>query len=254
MAATVDRCVAISSNKKINDVYYILSFKAPDIAATIIPGQFVNIRIPSPESFLRRPFSVFDVAGDEIVILYKVVGAGTRALAALPEGSTLDVLGPLGNGYTVPQKKSTSILLLGGGTGIASLHFLYKRLRQTGYADVMCALGFQSKQMVVDFADDGTAGECLIYTDDGSAGRKGLVTDSVAEISPGTVVYACGPHAMIDALRRNKKIPTQNIVVSLEERMACGIGACLGCVVETKTGKKTCCKDGPVFMLNEVID
>ncbi|MFC1809617.1 dihydroorotate dehydrogenase electron transfer subunit [Candidatus Omnitrophota bacterium] len=257
MAKMVDVSLEIESNTKLNDEYYLLEFSAPSIASEVIPGQFVNINVNAPGCLLRRPFSVFDVKGDRIQILYKAVGKGTHHLITLPKGSKIDVLGPLGNGYNLPTSEQ-QIFLIGGGTGIASLHFLCKVLQEQGVKNIFFGVGFASKKFHITLIEQ-TMGDILrVYTEDGSLGEKGFVTELLGKAKGAMKVddirvYACGPHAMIEALPKCLgNIKKRNVQVSLEERMACGLGACLGCMVETVKGQETVCKDGPVFCLDDV--
>ncbi|MBN1494008.1 MAG: dihydroorotate dehydrogenase electron transfer subunit [Candidatus Omnitrophica bacterium] len=253
----VDNKVLIKNNTKMNAEYYLLEFDEPTIASSVIPGQFVNINVNAPGCLLRRPFSVFDVKGDTVQILYKAVGKGTTYLMTLPKGSEIDVLGPLGSGYAMPRSDE-HVVLLGGGTGIASLHFLYRKMLQAGIKDIIFGVGFATKKLHVTLVEQNVGERLRIYTDDGSLGEKGFVTDLLMKCK-GKVplnkiaVFACGPHAMIAALPdKLNGIKREHVQVSLEERMACGLGACLGCMVETVSTQKTVCKDGPVFRLDEL--
>lgn len=255
--AIVDSTVAITGNAKLNAEYFLLEFCEPTIAANILPGQFVNIDVKSPQCLLRRPFSIFDVTQDRIQILYKAVGKGTTHLASLPKGSMIDVLGPLGKGYTMPQTDKT-IFLIGGGTGIASLHFLFRRLQKTGSKNIYFGVGLASKKLHIPLVEQNVGDRLRVYTEDGSLGEKGYVPELLRKAkgsadNDNIFVYACGPHAMIKALPNFLGgITEKTVEVSLEERMACGLGACLGCMVETVNGARTVCKDGPVFRLDEL--
>lgn len=205
------------------------------------PGQFFLIRIDREDIILRRAFSIFDVNEDTLSFLYRVVGKGTRWLSERGIGYNLNIFGPLGNGFSLSQGKS---LLIGGGTGMAPLYYLGKRLGR----DVKFLLGAQTrsfwdKELILKYSKDG---EIEIITEDGSLGKKGLVTEYI-DIGYDRI-YACGPIEMLKNIKVD--IPTE---ISLESIIACGFGACRGCVIETKNKEyKRVCKDGPVFNLKEI--
>ena len=242
----------IISNKKIAPDHYSLSFRAPKIAKNTKPGQFFNIRIgASCEPLLRRPFGAHKIGKDSIEILYKVVGKATKILSTKKKGSTLDVLGPLGNGFDISKPTSQTVILVGGGHGVAPLYALAKRLT-TYNLKLTIFIGARSKKHVVCEKDFRKLGAKVhVATEDGSKGHKGLVTDLLKK-KRGTI-YACGPKPMLKEvakIAKSSKIPCQ---VSLEEYIACGIGTCLGCAVKTRMGYKLVCKDGPVFDAREII-
>ena len=210
----------------------------------IRPGQFVEIAIPG--LFLRRPISVSDINGDQLTIIYKVVGQGTDRMAAMSAGEELDILTGLGNGYDLGLCGNEA-LLIGGGVGVPPLIYAAKRLREMG-KHVRVVMGFNTKAEV--FGEEEFAGmgcEVAVCTMDGSYGKKGVVTDLIA--SPAQYYYACGPLPMLKAILRT--IGT-NGQISMEERMGCGVGICVGCTIETKEGSKRVCKEGPVFNADKI--
>ena len=205
----------------------------------IRPGQFVNIRIEG--QFLRRPISVCNITDGVLTIIYKVVGVGTEAMSKLPVGTQLDILTVLGNGYDL-SKAGDRPLLVGGGVGVPPMYMLARQLREMG-KEVKVILGFNTKDEVF-YEDEFCALGCdvTVTTVDGSHGVKGFVTNAVDGRQ--SYYYTCGPLPMIKALLQ--AIGT-NGEVSMEERMGCGFGACMGCSIQTTQGTKRVCKEGPVF-------
>ena len=210
----------------------------------IRPGQFVNIGVPG--FFLRRPISVCDCENGALTLVYKTVGHGTEAMAALKPGDTVDLLTDLGNGYDASLAGETP-LLVGGGVGVPPLYYLAKTLVKQGVKPAVI-LGFNTKDEIF-YEDAFRALGCAVTvtTADGSYGVKGFVTDAVP--AHYTYVYACGPKPMLRAVY-NKPGDGQ---FSFEERMGCGFGACMGCSCKTKTGYKRVCKEGPVFYKEEIV-
>ena len=214
----------------------------------IRPGQFVNIALDG--CYLRRPISVCDTAEGKVCIVYKVVGEGTTKLKDMTAGSQLDVLLPLGNGFDISVSGERP-LIVGGGVGVPPLLMLAKRLADNGKcADVV--LGFNTAAEII-LADEFRAVGCnvTIATADGSEGCRGFVTDAIAKAEgDNSFFYACGPKPMLRALQQQMKIDGQ---ISMEERMGCGFGACMGCTCKTSNGAKQICTDGPVFFKDEII-
>ena len=220
----------------------------------ILPGQFVNIRVHG--QFLRRPISVCDVtevkgerleAKGMLTIIYKVVGVGTEAMSHLPVGIQLDVLTVLGNGYDL-TKAGDSPLLVGGGVGVPPMYMLARQLREMG-KNVRVILGFNTKDEVF-YEEEFRALGCdvTVTTVDGSHGVKGFVTNALDGNQ--SYYYTCGPLPMIKALIQ---AAGTNGEVSMEERMGCGFGACMGCTIQTTQGPKRVCKEGPVFAASELL-
>ncbi len=212
----------------------------------IFTGQFVNIKLDG--TFLRRPISVCDVNGNELVIIYKVVGKGTEIMSHLESGAELDILTGLGNGYELSDS-GASPLLIGGGVGVPPLYMLCKELVKEGKKPTVI-IGFNGKDDVF-YEDEFKAlgAEVYVTTADGSYGIKGFVTDAMDGISY-SYFYCCGPEPMLKAVYKASKTSGQ---FSFEERMGCGFGACMGCSCKTVTGYKRICKEGPVLRKEEIL-
>ena len=208
--------------------------------------------LKAPGVFLRRPLSIFSASGSKIEFLYKVIGKGTKALSDLRKGEKIEVLGPLGNSYVTDTSKTP--LLVAGGTGVASLNFLARKLKNQG----IIFYGAKKKAEFVPLELSARPGWKVSFsTEDGSRGVKGLVTASLEKYlkeNPGKifVVYACGPNPMLRAVSGICKQYKAEAYVSLEEMMACGVGNCQGCPVRSGNTYKMVCKDGPVFNINDV--
>lgn len=226
--------------------------EADYLARVSCPGQFVMLQIP--KVFLKRPVSIASASQGEIELIYKVVGAGTKSLSSLKPGSRIDVLGPLGNGYNLKTAAGCQPLLVGGGTGIASLAFLASKLPKPG----VVFYGASSKEHVIipgSFAKSGW--KVMIATDNGSTGRKGFVTDIfrdfiASEETVKRIVYTCGPKIMQSKLAKICDEFAINGYASLEEMMACGTGICQGCAVKISGTYKTSCSDGPIFAIKDI--
>ena len=217
----------------------------PDIA----PGQFVQVRIDgSPSTYLRRPISIHDVdfQQNEITLLVQQVGEGTRHLAAVNVGDLINIVFPLGNGFTLPEK-GENVLLVGGGIGIAPLYYFAKVLNEKGIR-LALLLGGKSKSDLIRLTDYQQLGEAFVTTEDGSLGEKGFVTmHSVWQKQSFDKIYVCGPKPMMKAVAKMAVEKDVWCEVSLENLMACGLGACLCCVEDTVDGHVCVCKEGPVF-------
>lgn len=225
------------SNERIAEKIYRMELQGQ--TEGIRPGQFVEIAIPG--LFLRRPISVSDVKDDQLTIIYKVVGQGTDRMAAMQAGEEIDILAGLGNGYDL-SLCGEEALLIGGGVGVPPLVYAAKELRAMGNR-VRVVIGFNTKGEVFgEEAFEKMGCEVTVCTMDGSYGKKGVVTDVIE--TPAPYYYACGPLPMIKAIMRT--IGT-NGQISMEERMGCGVGICVGCTIKTKEGFKRVCKEGPVF-------
>ena len=208
------------------------------------PGQFVNLALPG--FFLRRPFSVCDWTGDELRLVYEQAGQGTAQLRALPAGEKLDLLTGLGKGFDL-SRAGDAPLLVGGGTGVSPLLGLAKRLRKQGVRPQVI-LGFSRAEEIFLTEDFYRLGLTpTITTEDGSFGIRGLVTTAMDV--PHSFLYTCGPMGMLRAVSEASPAPGQ---LSLDARMGCGFGACMGCTIQTVHGPKRVCKDGPVFDKEEL--
>lgn len=221
---------------------------AGDTSAITAAGQFINIKLEG--HFLRRPITVNDVNEEEVTIIYKVLGHGTKEMTELPVGTELDILTGLGNGYSI-EEAGERPLLIGGGVGIPPMYNLAKRLLADSQArQVQVVLGFNTKDEMF-YVDEFKALGCevIVATADGSYGMKGLVTDAIRDLDY-SYFYTCGPEPMLRALH---KVTLTNGQMSFEERMGCGFGACMGCSCKTITGYKRICKDGPVLRKEEIL-
>ncbi len=240
-----------------NDGYVLLKLTDNEPLPAIRAGQFVEIKVEnSPQTFLRRPISVnfVDKARNELWLLIQVVGEGTRHLANLQVGDTLNVLFPLGNGFS-QGVVGERVLLVGGGVGIAPLLEYAKQLKQVG-ATPYLLLGGRSANNLLQLDLFRQYGEVFVTTEDGSMGEKGFVTNhSFLESynsQPFQRISCCGPKPMMVAVARWAKEHQVRCEVSLENLMACGLGACLCCVEKTVKGNVCVCKEGPVFDINEL--
>ena len=234
----------IVSNEALTDVVYKMVLEG-DTSAITNCGQFVDLRLP--EKYLRRPISVCDYDEATLTLIYKVVGSGTEIMATLPVGTKLDVLTGLGNGYDTTLSGDRPVLV-GGGVGVPPMYNLCKKLIAQGKRPQV-VLGFNvASEIFLADAFKKLGAEVYIATADGSVGTKGFVTDVIKNLDY-TYFYSCGPMPMFKAMETVMQTPGQ---YSFEERMGCGFGACMGCTIQTKSGYKRVCKDGPVFFREEV--
>ena len=235
----------IIKNIPLNENVYLMRLKG-DTSEITRPGQFVNIALEG--LFLRRPISVNDVEGDELQIIYKVVGKGTEQMSKMIKGQKLDILTGLGNGYDM-SLAGDKVLLIGGGVGVPPLYNLAKKLIASG-KKVEVVLGFNtSSEIFFEEEFKALGAKTYVTTVDGSYGIKGFVTNAIDNIDY-TYFYTCGPEPMLKAVYKATKTSGQ---FSFEERMGCGFGACMGCSCKTLYGNKRICKDGPVLVKEEII-
>jgi dihydroorotate dehydrogenase electron transfer subunit len=227
----------------------LMRLRADQTLPEIAPGQFVQVRVEgSPSTYLRRPISIHDVdfKQNEITLLIQLVGEGTRHLAAAKKDDIVNMVLPLGNGFSVPEI-GERCLLVGGGIGIAPLYYFAKVLVEKGIRPTLL-LGGKSASDLLRLADYQQFGKTFVTTEDGSMGEKGFVTQhSLWQQQSFDKIYVCGPKPMMKAVA---KLATEKDVwceVSLENLMACGLGACLCCVEDTVDGHVCVCKEGPVF-------
>ncbi len=219
------------------------------------PGQFYMLQTGTAyDPLLKRPFSIYSAQQDRLSFLYRVRGKGTLSLSQLREGDVVQVIGPLGNSYPEPDG---DFIAVAGGIGIASLIPFIRKYRQRAYL-FYGALNTDELVMLEEIRE--LAKEIFITTDDGSDGQKGWITHAVKDFlaaSPGTYhrsqIYACGPVPMLKALSEITRAAGLSCYASMEEHMACGIGACLGCMVKTVNGQKRVCKEGPVFNIEDIV-
>ncbi|RLJ70073.1 dihydroorotate dehydrogenase electron transfer subunit [Hydrogenivirga caldilitoris] len=248
-----DSILTINENSFISGKLWLMRLKAPQLAGRVKGGHFVMIEVsPTYDPMGRRAFAIGDVRGDEILIFYDVVGRGTYLLSTMKKGDKVRVFGPLGK--RLFSYEGEKHLLIGGGVGLAGLSLYGKELRAMG-KEVVFVYGARSAEHLgmLDWLRDESF-EYVIFTDDGSAGRKGLVTDILREFDREWVVSACGPKPMLKALSKLSQETGHRVFMSLEERMACGWGVCLGCVVKNPQGAyQRVCYEGPVFEASEVV-
>lgn len=242
----------IRDNKRLNGTIFILELHTGNPLVPLKPGQFVQIKIEgSHETFLRRPFSVHDVdyESNNIKLLIQVAGSGTEYLSKLRQGDSLNLVYPLGNSFTIPLAEE-KVLLVGGGCGIAPLLFLAKSIKSAGcHPDIL--LGFRDRERIIEYDQYSEYGRVFLTTQDGSEGEKGLVTDHfILKEKEYQRIYCCGPESMMKAIAALGRIKHSECEVSLENLMACGIGVCLCCVVDTVNGNICTCTEGPVFNTN----
>jgi dihydroorotate dehydrogenase electron transfer subunit len=253
---TTQNTYKVVSNKKLCPHFYRLSIDAPPLARKTAAGQFIHIRIKDGlEPFFRRPFSVYR-AQKHVEILYEVVGKGTAMLADKKKGDDLDILGPLGRPFSMPPKGTKQVIMIAGGVGIAPFLILSDSLKKKGY-QMLLLYGGRSRGHIYDMKEFRKNG-CTIHiaTNDGSVGTKGYVSALFPKVKPDprtNFVYTCGPRPMILSVQKFAKKHRLDGETSCEEVMACGLGACLGCAIQTTSGYKTVCHDGPVFDLQEVV-
>ena len=236
--------LTIEKNIQVGQDIYLMTLKG-DVSEIKNPGEFVEITIPN--YYLRRPISVSSYSNDSVELLYKVLGHGTKDLSTFEAGTKIDTLIGLGNGFDISKAKKP--LLVGGGIGIAPLFGLAEAFNKIGIKPTL-VYGARSKDDIVLVEKLKELSDVIICTDDGTLGFHGNVIECINNSNIDfDYYYACGPYKMLQFL----SIAYPNGCVSLEARMGCGFGACMGCSIETTNGPKRVCKEGPVFEANEVI-
>lgn len=258
MCETLQRNGMVTVNRKLADNLFLLEIASGDIVDGLQPGQFIHLKIPGMDDhILRRPFSVYqlDREAGTMSVLYQTVGYGTRHLSVLEAPFSVDIIGPVGNRWEIPSAEN--ILLVAGGVGAAPL-FIYAQQLVAAHKSVDVVLGAQNVSALIarEAYEEATGVAPYCATDDGSFGYHGFCTGVVSELVASKtydLVACCGPEPMMRAvadITLARDIPT---LVSLERRMACGIGACLSCVVMTDEGYKRSCVDGPIFDARKVV-
>ena len=246
----------VVSLQHFNDKYVLLKLSSDEKLPAMLPGQFVEVRVDgSPNTFLRRPISInlVDYDRNELWLLVAAVGEGTRHLASLHEGDTLNCVLPLGNGFTMPKTPEDKWLLIGGGVGIAPLLYFGQEIVRMG-AKPTFLLGARSESDLLELEEFRKLGRVLITTEDGSAGEQGFVTNhSVLQHERFDQISTCGPNPMMKAVARVATELGVRCEASLENMMACGVGACLCCVEKTTEGNLCVCKEGPVFDVKRLL-
>ena len=260
----------ISSNVEVIPGVHLMWIEAPHIAAVAQPGQFMTLRCG--DLTLRRPFSIHQVGSSNVIaseakqsqfaILFRVAGKGTVWLSQQREGEKIDILGPLGKGFTI-RPRSRNLLLVAGGIGIAPLVFLMQQASSRHQITLIHGAS-TAAQLYPDSSQLAAVGhqklQYIPVTEDGSMGRKGMATDILSDfLGWADQIYACGPAGMYSTMAemslrtKTNKLKLEKCQVSLEVRMGCGFGACHGCTIDTKKGLKHVCRDGPVFELDDII-
>lgn len=255
----VDEAAEILENRPASGSYYLLTLRAPGIAPAVHPGQFVHMRIwPCADALLRRPFSVYRVHGEALSVLYKVVGKGTAALARMRPGERLEVLGPLGHGFSLPSGEGEFPVLVAGGYGVAALYLLAERSPVRG---LLFQGGRKAEDILCEEEFRALGWEVRVATEDGSRGIRGRVTEPLREElrrrGCGRKLYACGPTGMLRAVARLSEEFDVPAEISLDEHMCCGMGVCLTCVVPVRMDGgweyQRTCTEGPVFDARRVL-
>jgi dihydroorotate dehydrogenase electron transfer subunit len=248
-----DEDVSILENKKVNGKYFKLAFGSKNLSRDIKPGQFLHVRVSQGQDpYLRRPFSYFRISPGRVEILYEVLGRGTSILSGKQKGDSLRVMGPLGNTFTEKLGKKKRILVA-GGVGVPPLVFLAEK-----YSTEYLLIGTKSKAEILPKSElKKVRAKVLFSTEDGSYGTKGRVTLLLEKIlkdqHPGEFfIRTCGPKPMMEAVIAFATKCGIEGEASWDESMACGVGACLGCMVKTHTGLKRACADGPVFKFEDL--
>lgn len=247
--------LSIHNSQRLPGNFLLLELKSYAGLDHINPGQFVEIDVPNcKDTFLRRPISIHDVdySNNTLSLLIKIVGCGTDTLSRMEKGMNLNLIYPLGNGFTMPDEKE--VLFVGGGYGIAPFLHFGKELNKMGIKPVIL-LGANNKYDFVRLEEFSKLGELFLTTIDGSVGEKGLVTyHSVLKERAGSFkkIYCCGPEPMMKAIAAYAKSTNTECEVSLDNLMACGIGACLCCVTDTVRGNEVVCTTGPVFNIKDL--
>lgn len=247
----------VTENIRLHKNYCLLKMTSEQPLPEMLPGQFVEVRVDgSPSTFLRRPISInfVDRVKNELWLLIQLIGDGTRKMAEYKEGDIVNNLLPLGNGFTmpVPDTSDKKLLLIGGGVGTAPMLYLGAYLKEAGF-EPSFLLGARSAADVLQIDNFLQYGNVYITTEDGSMGEKGYVTNhSILKNTRFDMIYTCGPKPMMVAVARYASSERISCEVSLENTMACGIGACLCCIEKTSEGHICVCTEGPVFNIEKL--
>lgn len=246
----------VAAAEHIHARYVLLKLTHDESLPEMLPGEFVEVRVDgSPSTFLRRPISINFVDREQnmLWLLVAAVGDGTRRLAELKAGDSVNCVLPLGNGFTIPDDSRKRLLLVGGGVGVAPLLFLGQQIALRG-GEPTFLLGARSAADVLMLEEFKKYGRVFVTTEDGSMGERGFVTNhSILTKEHFDGIASCGPQPMMKAVARFAAQSGTPCEVSLENRMACGLGACLCCVEKTTEGNLCVCKDGPVFNIQKLL-
>jgi len=253
-ATVVSNSEVMPAVGKVMPSIHLMWLDSPEIAAEARPGQFVMVRC-GEKNLLRRPLSIHRIADkkSKLALLYSVVGKGTYRLTERRTGDNIDLLGPLGNGFSI-SPVFHNLLLVAGGMGFAPLFFLAEEASNKGHS-ITIITGARTTMVYLNYLS-ALKVRFVITTEDGTGGQQGIATDLLPDyIDWADQVFACGPIGMYKSMyeQREKLLKTKPVQVSLEVRMGCGFGVCYGCTVKTKGGLKQVCKDGPVFNLDDVL-
>ena len=245
----------VNSVEALSDKHVLIKLTHSEPLPEMLPGQFVEVRVDdSPSTFLRRPISInnVDYERNELWLLVAAVGDGTRRLQQLRSGDTLNCVLPLGNGFTMPREASEKVLLVGGGVGVAPLLYFGQKIKEQG-GEPTFLLGARTAADLLELDLFKAVGRVFVTTEDGSEGERGFVTNhSVLSQERFDQISTCGPKPMMMAVARYAKAENISCEVSLENKMACGVGACLCCVEKTTEGNVCVCKEGPVLNINKL--
>lgn len=248
--------LTVSSVEKMNERYALIKLTHEEPLPEMLPGQFVEVRVDnSPKTMLRRPISInyVDYERNELWLLVAGIGDGTKRLIELKKGDMLNCVLPLGNGFTMPKAANERILLVGGGVGVAPLLYFGKCIKAAG-AEPVFLLGARSANDLLELEAFEAVGTVYITTEDGSAGEKGFVTNhSLLQRERFNLISTCGPKPMMMAVAKYARQANIPCEASLENMMACGVGACLCCVEKTTEGNLCVCKEGPVFNIDRLL-
>jgi len=246
----------VRSVERLHERYVLLKLTQEEQLPEMLPGQFVEVRIDgSVKTFLRRPISInyVDRKANELWLLVATIGDGTRRLGQLQKGETVNCVGPLGHGFSMPGTEAGRVLLVGGGVGVAPLLYQGAVLREQGLNPVFL-LGARTGKDLLMLDEFRKQGDVYVTTEDGSEGERGFVTQhTVLQRKRFGLIQSCGPTPMMKAVAHYAYQQGIDCEVSLENLMACGLGACLCCVEKTTEGNLCVCKDGPVFNINRLL-
>ncbi len=245
--------LAVAENLTLGPRFNMLTLRG-SLPEEILPGQFAQVRVDTSKStFLRRPISICDAdpAAGMLRLLVRRAGAGTEALCSLRQGDSVNALLPLGRSFSAPERKDARILLVGGGVGVAPMLYYGKWLKANGYKPEFLT-GVRSEAELLLRGEFEALGKVYVSTDDGSAGHRGLVTLNPALDNHWDLVACCGPKPMMVGVAKKALESGSPCEVSLENMMACGLGACLCCVEKTVRGNVCVCTEGPVFNIKEL--
>ena len=245
----IQEMATVTANTEPMPQAHLICLEAPQITPPAQPGQFVMVRCGEKGEYqLRRPLSIHQREGNQIALLFSMVGKGTLWLSQRQPGDRLDLLGPLGNGFNV-KPNSKKLLLVAGGIGIAPLYFLAQdALKGKGSVTLLYGTADNKRRSIPPHI------KLVLATEDGTVGHRGMITDILPDyINWADQVFACGPLPMYQAMAHMSGLKNKPVQISLEVRMGCGLGVCYGCTVKTRNGLKQVCQDGPIFELDDVL-